>query len=128
MNGWNKPKGLLSSEELNVVAAYNKANAVAYISEASVGELLYGIERSQKKEYNRKNFEKLLLAVPPVPVDGAVWEIYGQTKAYLSRKGKIIPDIDLLIASTAKKYELTLVANDKHMRNLPDSFTWVNWA
>jgi tRNA(fMet)-specific endonuclease VapC len=128
MNGWNKPKGLLSSEEINIVAAYNKANAVAYISEASVGELLYGIERSQKKEYNRKNLEKLLLAIPPVPVDRAVWEIYGQTKADLSRKGKIIPDIDLLIASTAKRYELTLVANDKHMRNLPVSFTWVNWA
>lgn len=67
MNGWNKPKGLLSSEELKIVAAYNEANDVAYISEASVGELLYGIERSQKKEYNRRNFEKLLLAIPPCP-------------------------------------------------------------
>ena len=128
MNGWNKPKNLLSPEELNIVTAYSKANKVVYISEASVGELLYGIERSQKKEYNRRNFEKLLLAIPPVPIDRATWEFYGQTKADLSRNGVIIPDMDLLIASTAKRYGLILVANDKHMSYLPDSFIRVNWA
>jgi tRNA(fMet)-specific endonuclease VapC len=128
MNGWNKPASLLSSEELSAVSAYNKADEVAYISEASVGELIYGIERSRRKEYNRKTFEKFLQAVPPVAVDRTVWELYGQTKAVLSKQGKVMPDMDLLIAATAKRYGLVLVANDKHMKCLPGSFTWKNWV
>lgn len=43
----------------------------------------------------------------------------------LSKRKK---NIDLLIASTAKYYDMTLVANDKHMRHLPVSFTRENWA
>jgi tRNA(fMet)-specific endonuclease VapC len=70
----------------------------------------------------------LLSAIPPVPVTRSVWEIYGETKAELSRVGKTIPDMDLLIASTAKYYDMILVANDKHMKNLPDLFVLENWA
>jgi predicted nucleic acid-binding protein len=57
-----------------------------------------------------------------------VWEIYGKTKAELSAIGKIIPDIDLLIASTAHYYQMVLVANDRHMKYLPASFIQENWA
>ena len=42
--------------------------------------------------------------------------------------GKTIPDIDLLIASTAKFHNMILVANDNHMKNLPNSFKLENWA
>jgi tRNA(fMet)-specific endonuclease VapC len=101
---------------------------MVYMSEASLGELLYGVARSRKKEYNRRKFRVLLSAIPPLPIVRAVWEIYGETKAELSKRGKILPDMDLLIAASAKCYELTLVANDKHMKNLPDSFPWENWA
>ncbi|MBF0202753.1 MAG: type II toxin-antitoxin system VapC family toxin [Desulfamplus sp.] len=129
MNGWSTKKTGLTSEELNTINVFSKIeNDVVYMSEASVGELFYGIERSQRKEYNMRKFKALILAVPPVPVTKQVWEIYGQTKAELSKIGKIIPDIDLLIASTARFYNLILVANDKHMKNLPDSFVRENWS
>ncbi len=98
------------------------------MSEASVGELFYGVERSQRKTYNRNRLNILFSAIPPVPVTRQVWEIYGQTKAELSTAGKIIPDIDLLIASTAHYYQMVLVANDKHMKHLPVSFRRENWA
>lgn len=98
------------------------------MSEVSVGELLYGVARSQKREYNKRRVEVLLMAVPPVPVNRSVWEIYGETKADLSKIGKTIPDMDLLIASTARDYGMILVANDKHMKNLPVSFVWENWS
>lgn len=129
MNGWNKPKTNLSQEERNTVESFKGiSNDVVYMCEASVGELIYGIERSQRKEYNRKNFESLILAIPSIPVSRSTWKIYGETKAELSMIGKKVPDIDLLIAATAKKYNLILVARDKHMRNLPHSFIRENWA
>lgn len=43
-----------------------------------------------------------------------------------------MPDIDLLIASTAKRYNLVLVTNDKHLAlldYLPELFVEIeNWA
>jgi len=129
MNGWNNQEDKVTIQERNVVKTFNrKKDDVVYMSEASIGELLYGIERSQRKECNQKRLEVLLLAVPEIPITRNVWEIYGQTKAELSKIGKIIPDIDLLIASTAKCHDMILVANDKHMKNLPDSFVWENWS
>lgn len=129
MNGWNNPKSALTSQERNTVESFKRIeNDVIYMCEASVGELIYGVERSQRKEYNLRKLKALLLAIPPIPVTRSVWEIYGETKAALSKIGIIIPDIDLLIASTAKYYDMILVGNDKHMKNLPDSFVRENWA
>lgn len=129
MNGWNRPESDLTTQERNTVESFKRIeNDVIYMCEASVGELIYGVERSQRKEYNLRKLKALLLAVPPIPVTRSVWEIYGQTKAALSKIGIIIPDIDLLIASTAKYYDMILVGNDKHMKNLPDSFARENWA
>jgi tRNA(fMet)-specific endonuclease VapC len=129
MNGWNTPESALTPQERNTVESFKRiVNDVVYMCEASVGELIYGVERSQRKEYNLEKLKVLLLAVPPIPVTKNVWEIYGQTKAALSKNGIIIPDIDLLIASTAKYHDIILVANDKHMKHLPDSFARENWA
>lgn len=129
MNGWGSPAHRLTPQERNTVAAFGRIrNDVIYMSEVSVGELLYGVARSQRREYNRRRLEVLLLAVPPVSVTRSVWEIYGETKAELNRLGKTIPDMDLLIASAAKCHNMILVANDKHMQNLPDSFVRENWA
>jgi tRNA(fMet)-specific endonuclease VapC len=129
MNGWNIPLHKINWQEKNTIEKFNNIkNDVVYMSEASVGELLYGIERSQKKEYNQNKLNVLLAAVPHVSITMSVWTIYGKTKAELSSIGKTIPDIDLLIASTAKCYKMILVANDKHMKNLSDSFIRENWA
>lgn len=129
MNGWNNPKDKLSHQERNTVAAFSKiGNDVIYMCEASIGELVYGVERSKRKEYNLRKLKSLLLAVPPIPVTRSVWDIYGQTKAQLVKVGKIMPDIDLLISSAVKYNDLVLVGNDKHMNNLPESFIRENWA
>lgn len=129
MNGWNTPEDERTPEERNTVHMVQQLSEdVVYMSEASVGELVYGIERSQRKASNRMRFHVLVSAIPPVPIVRGVWEIYGETKAILSVDGKHMPDMDLLVASTAQYYDLILVANDKHMRHLPNSFRQENWA
>ena len=130
MNGWNTEEERWTPEEQHTITAFQGLNDddIVCMSEASVGELLYGIERSQRKASNRMRLHVLVSAIPPIPVVREVWDIYGETKAELSLRGKRIPDMDLLIASTAKYYALVLVAHDKHMRHLPDSFHQENWA
>ena len=44
MNGWNNPDNRLTSQERNVVAIFSQRKKdVIYMSEASVGELIYGV-------------------------------------------------------------------------------------
>ena len=130
MNGWNTEEEHWTPEEQQTITAFQGLDDddIVCMSEASVGELVYGIERSQRKASNRMRLHVLVSAIPPIPVVREVWDIYGEIKAELSLRGKRIPDMDLLIASTAKYYDLVLVAHDKHMRYLPDSFHQENWA
>jgi tRNA(fMet)-specific endonuclease VapC len=45
---------------------------------------------------------------------------YGETEAFLRRKGKAIPTMDLLIGLTAKLYGLPLLTGDEeHFRRIP---------
>ena len=129
MNGWNTPDDQRSPEERNTVRAFHGMQRdIVYMSEASVGELVYGVERSQRKESNQIRLNVLLSAVPPIPITRGVWELYGRTKAELGKIGKAVPDIDLLISSTAKYYNMVLIANDSHMQHLPSTFVRENWA
>jgi len=97
-------------------------------SDATLGELYYGVARSQRKEQNKKKLEFLKKRLYPLPVTEEVWELFGETLADLHNQGRPIADRDLLIACTAKVYELIWVTNDKNFDNLPKSFKKVNWV
>lgn len=46
---------------------------------------------------------------------------FAQIRAHLRRRGELIPDFDLLIASTALEYDLTLITgNISHFKVVPD--------
>jgi len=52
--------------------------------------------------------EKLKKAIPKLKVDDEVWDIFVKVKAELSKLGKSIATMDLLIAATARRYDLIL--------------------
>ncbi|RKZ44230.1 MAG: hypothetical protein DRQ41_03280 [Gammaproteobacteria bacterium] len=87
-----------------------KGNVTLCMSEATLGELLFGAEKSQNKTKNLKRIEILKNVVSPLLVDLEVWEIFGQIKAELQKLGKPIDDMDILIAATAKNISWCLLA------------------
>jgi predicted nucleic acid-binding protein len=119
-NALKKREERRSSEEKRILHKINSIgnNTVFYMSEATLGELVFGAKKSQKKEYNLKQLEIFEKAIPPRKVDREVWEIFGNMKAELSQKGRIIADMDLIIAATAKRYNLILATHDSNMKNL----------
>ena len=128
-NGWLKKESERSGEERNTVQFVRRAvNDMPYMSEVTLGELYYGAEYSRKREYDLSRIETLRKAIIPLEIREHVWKIFGETKALLRKEGNMIPDLDLLIAATAKSYDLTLVTHDKHLEMLPDSFKKCNWA
>jgi tRNA(fMet)-specific endonuclease VapC len=98
-----------------------------YISEMTLGELLYGAECSARPEENRRMVAALCREVTVLPLTD-VWQEFALQKAQLRRKGLMIEDADILIGSTALKHSLVMVTdNGKHIGRL-EGITVENWA
>jgi len=129
ISGLEKPYHKRTQPEKMVIETLELLQDIPlYFSEATLGELYYGIARSQRKEQNIKKLEFLKRLLDRLPVTLDVWKLFGETLAELHNQGKPIADRDLLIACTANVYDLILVTNDKNLDNLPDSFKKVNWV
>src|SRR5439155_9052425 len=97
-----KPQYCSPQERKTVEAVRNAPPSSIFMSDATLGELYFGAFKSQKQEKNLRRIENIKLIVPPIPLDEAVWKLFGETKAALQKDGKVIEDLDLLIACTAK--------------------------
>jgi len=81
------------------------------VSEITIAELKYGVEKSTHKEKNRKTLETFQTKFDVIPIFPAL-DIYATEKARLKTKGKLLDDFDLLIGSTAIFNNLTLVTRN----------------
>jgi len=78
-----------------------------------VGELIYGVERSIRREANLAAVEQQLAMLDAIlPPTDAIVRRFGRLKAELGRRGIIKQDIDLHIAASAIETGATLVTND----------------
>jgi tRNA(fMet)-specific endonuclease VapC len=82
------------------------------VSEITIAELKYGLEKSTFKEKNRKIIESFQLLIDIIPIFPAL-DIYAKEKARLKTKGMILDDFDLLIGATAICNDMTLVTKNK---------------
>ena len=91
-----------------------------YVSSISVGELLYGAELSQKKDYNRDGYYNFCEQMKVLNIDAEISKTYGKIKSVLKAKGHPIPENDIWIAATALTANLSLVTADSDFENIPD--------
>jgi len=78
-----------------------------------VAELMYGVERSTRREANRYRVEHELASLEIAPLAlGAVGR-FGRIKAELRALGVAKSDLDLLIAASALDLGATLVSHDQ---------------
>lgn len=82
-----------------------------YISEITIAELKYGVEKSTQKEQNRAILDKFHEKFTILPIFTAL-DVYAKEKARLKAKGKILDDFDLLIGSTAIANSLILATKN----------------
>ena len=84
------------------------------ISTIVIGELLFGSEKSQKREQNRKIYLSFCAPYSVLDVTQKVADKYGIIKANLQKHGHILPENDMWIAATALANDMTVVTQDKH--------------
>ena len=82
-----------------------------FISEITLAELKYGVEKSDRLEKNKEALENFFTGVQIIPIIQSL-DIYAKEKARLRKAGIIIDDFDLLIGSTSITYNLILVTNN----------------
>ena len=98
------------------------------IAAITVAELQYGVTKSAAKEKNALALEGFLLPLEIVPFDHESALIYGKIRTHLERHGTPIGGMDMLIASQAIAYGLTLITHNlKEFQRVPElrCETWV---
>lgn len=75
-------------------------------------ELLFGAFNSQKKKENLQHFEAFLKNFEILPFCHSASLIFAEQKAVLKKEGKMIDDLDLMIASITLQHKATLLTNN----------------
>ena len=98
------------------------------ISTVTLGELIYGAERSSQPERNLADIEGLAARLEVRPFDTNAAIHFGQLRAELYNLGKPIGPYDMMIVGHARSMGLIVVTNNtKEFERVP-GLRIVNWA
>lgn len=91
-----------------------------YVSIISVGEIWEGLLETKNKK-KLASFNELLKTLTVVNIDLTVIKKFASVRKLLRKKGMLINNFDLLIASTCLAHDLSLVTkNTSHFTRIPD--------
>jgi tRNA(fMet)-specific endonuclease VapC len=85
-----------------------------YTTTITAAELFYGAYRMPNPEQRMQEVNAFLSDIEVIELDLGAAQIYGQLKAELTRRGELLADNDLFIASIALSRNLTLVTHNTH--------------
>lgn len=77
-------------------------------------ELYQGVAVLSTDDARQTSFTALTESIDILGIDLETAREFGQLRTLLASSGQTIPDMDCLIAATALRHELTMVARDKH--------------
>jgi tRNA(fMet)-specific endonuclease VapC len=84
----------------------------------TVGELMYGANKSSRRESNTKLFSDFISEYQVLGVNAKVAEAYGGIKHGLVQKGVNIPENDIWIAAIAMSSDMRLITADGHFASI----------
>jgi tRNA(fMet)-specific endonuclease VapC len=90
------------------------------VSAITVAEVLEGAHGEQNPIAQLSEYSRFLDEFSVLPVTATVAEQFAWLRPLLRRQGDLIPDMDLLIASTALSHDLILLTrNIRHFERVP---------
>lgn len=93
----------------------------------TLAELRYGAYNSQNVSENLENINNFLRKVRVLPLDQDGSDRFGKIKVDLRKKGQMIEDFDILIASITLSHGGVLVTNNvEHFKRIA-ALNYVNW-
>lgn len=104
------------------------ASGEAAISVVTYGELSYGAEKSRQSDIALAGLQRVVEAMPVLPLPENAGAAYGSIRAALEREGRIISGNDLWIAAHALAAGLTLVTGNEGEFRRVAGLPVENWA
>ena len=89
-------------------------------------ELEVGIQQRTDVEAARRRLILLRRKVRVCPLEDEIAELYARTRLELRRAGRVLSQVDIMLASLAREMRLTLLTSDRDFEALPDIHT-ENW-
>jgi tRNA(fMet)-specific endonuclease VapC len=100
--------------------AFKQHSDYLSMSSVTLGELIYGAERSARITRNLQDIEGLAARMDVISFDYHAATHFGQVRAELSKKGKPIGPYDSMIAGHARALGLILVtSNVREFKRVP---------
>lgn len=90
------------------------------LSSISLGELLFGTEKSRRTEENKNKAIAFFSRYNLYETSEEVAAEYGKIKFALLKTGNPIPENDLWLAAVAKANDFAIVTQDKHFKKIAD--------
>lgn len=120
---------IIKHKPIEVIKKFLKLNREdVCISSITYSELEYGASKSKNVNQNRLALTMFLSSISIIPYDDIVAFQYGEIRASLEKKGKIIGPLDMLIAAHARTYGLILVTNNVSEFKRVDNLKIENWV
>lgn len=98
-----------------------------FISEITIAELTYGAHKSPNFQKHLEEVFKMEQLFEVVPIYGSFF-LFAKEKVRLQKEGRLIPDFDLLIVTTATTHDMAMVTkNEKHFSRI-EGIQIENWT
>ena len=99
-----------------------------YISTITQAELEYGVSKSKNPGKNALALAKFLSVVSVMDFDTKAAQAFGEIRADLEQKGKIIGLMDMLIAGHAKSKGFVIITNNIREFERVEGLNLENWT
>jgi len=90
-------------------------------------EIEAGMRQVRHKAKYRRDLNHLLRQLRLWPVDLETARIYGDVYMELRRNGRVLSQVDIMVAALARQMKLTLLTTDSDYEALPDTRT-ADWS
>ena len=109
--------GLLrnNKEAVSKITKLIDKHVILFTTSINTAELYFGAHLSEKSQENLKAVEKLIKTINIIPFELNHSKIYGEVRADLQKKGEMINELDIFIATIAMEKDLPIITrNTKH--------------
>ncbi len=118
---------VIKRRPIEILSTFNQHAGQMCISSITLAELLHGVEKSSRPEYNLQQTEDFISRLEVLKYNPKVAAHYGNVRASLEKQGKTIGVNDLHIAAHARSEGLILVTNNIKEFERVEALRLENW-
>ena len=108
-----------NEEAVNKISRLLAKHVILFTTSINTAELYFGAYLSEKSQENLKAVEKLTKTINIIPFEFNHSKIYGELRSDLQKKGEIINELDIFIATIAIEKDLPIITrNSKHFERI----------